>query len=71
MTSLPSLKTQTCSAVGVVDDDALEGDERLTASLDDFGGGGWDIVLIQGAESLSVLIEDNEGSYRLVILANK
>ena len=52
-------KTSTCAAVSLVDDNALEGDERFSACLADLMTE--NVTILQGAETLNVIIEDDEG----------
>ena len=53
-------KTSTCAAVSLLDDNALEGDEGFSASLVDLMMTE-NVTILQGAETLNVIIEDDEG----------
>ena len=52
-------KTQTCAVVSPLDDQLLEVTEQFTVGISSQGEG--NVVVIQGAETLNVLIEDDEG----------
>ena len=54
-------KIQTCVSVDVINDDILEGDENIFVYLE-FAPENFFIV--EGAEKLSVVIEDDEGIYQ-------
>ena len=51
-----SSNTKTCTTLPVLDDDILEGDEDLSLCLS-----GDDVTVVEGAETLQVIIEDDEG----------
>ena len=59
ITSVTGQKTQTCAAVSAVDDRVLEGNEDFSVNLLSLGEG--NVTVIQGAETLNVVIEDDEG----------
>lgn len=53
-------KTQTCAVVSPRDDMDLEGNEDFSVNLSNLGEGN-NITIIQGAETLNVQIQDDEG----------
>ena len=48
--------TKTCTTLPVLNDNILEGDEDLYLCLS-----GDDVTVVEGAETLQVIIEDDEG----------
>lgn len=65
-----SQKSQLCAAVTVNNDDEFEGDEDFSVCLSDIAPA--NCIIVEGGESLNVIIEDDEGTvfYALTSQAN-
>ena len=58
-----SQKVRSCAAVPILNDNILEGDECLSVSIS-----AWikdEVTVVDGAETVKVIIEDDEGIYLL------